>query len=130
MQALKKFIIREIVFAAILAIVAYVLFQTILKDYYLPVFWILFGVISIITAIFHYSVLQVGNKELSKFSSKFMMFAGIKMIIYLFIIVLFVFSFPDKAKFFLISFFILYLLYTVFEVILILNYFKKKKVNS
>lgn len=126
MQALKKFIIREIVFAAILGIVAYVLFQTILKDYYLPVFWMLFCVISLFTAIFHYSVLHAGSKELSKFSSKFMMFAGIKMIIYLFIIVFYAFSFPDKAKFFLISFFILYLLYTVFEVILILGYFNKK----
>jgi len=125
MQALKKFIIREIVFATILGLVAYILFQTILKDYYLPVFWILFSVISLFTALFHYSVLQVGNKELTKFSSKFMMFAGIKMIIYLIIIVIYVFSFPEKAKFFLISFFILYMLYTVFEVILIIKHLKK-----
>lgn len=125
MQSLKKFIIREIVFATILGLVAYVLFQTILKDYYLPVFWILFSVISLFTALFHYSVLQVGNKELTKFSSKFMTFAGIKMIIYLIIIVIYVFSFPEKAKFFLISFFILYMLYTVFEVILIIKHLKK-----
>lgn len=126
MQALKKFIIREIVFATILGIVAYVLFQTILKEHYLPVFWILFCLISLFTAIFHLSIIQASNKEFSKFSSKFMMFAGIKMIIYLFIIVFYAFLFPDKAKFFLISFFILYMFFTAFEVIHIVGYFKKK----
>ena len=100
MQALKKFILREILFVAILGAIAYLLFQSVLKEYYLPVFWILFTVISILTAIFHYSVLQAGNKELAKFSSKFMMFTGIKMIIYLFIIVFYAFAYPENAKVF------------------------------
>ncbi|MBU8892615.1 MAG: hypothetical protein KOO66_07535 [Bacteroidales bacterium] len=126
MQALKKFIIREIVFASILGVIAYILFQTILEEYYLPIFWILFGLITVFTAVFHFSVLQVSEKEPSKFSSRFMMVSGIKMIIYLIIIVFYAFSFPEKAKIFLISFFILYSLYTVFEVILIINYFKKR----
>ena len=126
MIAFRKFIFREFVFAIILALIAFVLFQTILIEYYLPVFWILFGLINVFTAIFHYSVLQVSEKEPSKFSSRFMMVSGIKMIIYLMIIVFYAFSFPEKAKIFLISFFILYSLYTVFEVIFILNYFKKR----
>jgi hypothetical protein len=126
MQAFKKFLIREIVFASILGAVAFVLFQTILKDYYLPVFWILFGIISVFTAVFHYSIIQTEKKELSKFSSKFMVFAGLKMILYLFLIVIYAFSFPQKAKFFLISFFILYVCFTIFEVIITINYFKKK----
>ena len=126
MRAFRNFVLREFVFAAILGLTAFFLFQTVLKDYYLPVFWILFGIITVFTAGFHYSVLQVSEKETSKFSSKFMMVSGIKMIIYLVIIVFYAFSFPEKAKIFLISFFVLYLLYTVFEVILIVNYFNKK----
>ena len=126
MRTFRNFIFREFVFATILGLIAFVLFQTILKDYYLPVFWILFGIITVFTAVFHYSVLLVSEKETSKFTSKFMIVSGIKMIIYLIIIVYYAFSFPDKARIFLISFFVLYLLYTVFEVILIVNYFKKK----
>ena len=126
MRAFRNFVFREFVFAAILGLIAFVLFQTILKEYYLPVFWILFGIITVFTAGFHYSVLLVSEKETSKFTSKFMMVSGIKMIIYLIIIVYYAFSFPEKASIFLISFFILYLLYTVFEVLLIVNYFKKK----
>lgn len=126
MQALKKFILREIVFAVILGGISFVLFQTILKEYYLPVFWVLFALIFVLTTIFHFSVLQAGNRELSKFSSKFMMFSGLKMVIYLFIIVFYVFLFPENAKNFLISFFILYLAFTFFEVIQILSFFKKQ----
>jgi hypothetical protein len=127
MQAFKKFIFRELIFALILATIAFVLFQTVLKEYYLPVFWILFGIITVFTAVFHFSILQVSDKNSAKFSSKFMMVSGIKMIVYLMLIVFYAFSFPDKAKIFLISFFILYMLYTVFEVLLIVNYFKKKQ---
>jgi hypothetical protein len=126
MQALKKFILREFIFAVILGLIAYVLFQNVLKEYYLPVFWLLFGLIFLFTAFFHFSVLQVSNKDTSKFSAKFMMVAGIKMIIYLALIVFYAFSYPEKAKIFLISFFILYLLFTVFEVVLIVGYLKKK----
>jgi len=126
MNAFRKFLIRELIFALIIAIISYVLFQTVLKEYYLPVFWLLFGIITIFTAVFHLSVLQVSDKSSAKFSSKFMMVSGIKMIVYLMLIVYYAFSFPEKAKTFLISFFILYLLYTVFEVFLIVRYLKKK----
>jgi len=126
MNAFRKFLIRELIFALIIAIISYVLFQTVLKEYYLPVFWLLFGIITIFTAVFHLSVLQVSDKSSAKFSSKFMMVSGIKMIVYLMLIVYYAFSFPEKAKTFLISFFILYLLYTVFEVFLIIRYLKKK----
>jgi len=126
MNAFRKFLIRELIFALIIVIISYVLFQTVLKEYYLPVFWLLFGIITIFTAVFHLSVLQVSDKSSAKFSSKFMMVSGIKMIVYLMLIVYYAFSFPEKAKTFLISFFILYLLYTVFEVFLIVRYLKKK----
>ena len=126
MRAFRNFVFRELIFAATLGLIALVLFQTVLKEYYLPVFWILFGIITVFTAVFHYSVLRVSEKETSKFTPKFMMVSGIKMIIYLVIIVYYAFSFPEKARIFLISFFVLYLLYTVFEVLLIVNYFKKK----
>jgi hypothetical protein len=127
MQAFKKFVFRELLFAIAIAIIAFVLFQSVLEEYYLPVFWFLYGLITVFTAVFHFSILQVSDKNASKFSSKFMMVSGIKMIAYLILIVFYVFSYPEKARFFLISFFILYMLYTFFEVILIVNYFKKKK---
>ena len=127
MHAFKRFIFKELVFTIILGLIAFVLFQTVLKEFYLPVFWILFGMISIFTVAFHYSVLILSEKEISKFPSKFMMASGIKMIVYLMLIVFYTFSFPEKAVIFLISFFTIYLFYTIFELIIIINYFKKKQ---
>jgi len=127
MNAFRKFLFRELIFTLILALISYTLFQTVLKEYYLPVFWLLFGVITIFTAVFHLSILQVSDKNSAKFSSRFMMVSGIKMMIYLALIVFYAFSFPDKAKTFLVSFFILYLLYTIFEVVLIVSFFKKNQ---
>ncbi|MDA3952678.1 MAG: hypothetical protein PF485_03460 [Bacteroidales bacterium] len=69
MQAFKKFVFQELIFSVILGLVAFVLFQTVLKEHYLPVFWILFAILTVFTAIFHYSIVQAGNKELSNFSS-------------------------------------------------------------
>lgn len=127
MTAFKKFLISEIVLTIFIGIVAAILFHTVLKDHYFPVFWVLLAVIAFLTGILHYSILQAAKQESSKFSSKFILVTGIKMIIYLFFIVGYAFFNPNHAKSFLISFLILYLLYTSFEVFSAVRIFKKIK---
>ena len=126
MQDFKKFIIRELLFTILVSFLAIVLFKTIFEDYYLKIFWGLLGIIALLTAFFHYSILQIKENETGKFTSKFMIFTGTKMVIYLVLITAYVFIVPENAVSFLISFFGLYLLYTVFEVLLIVKYLKKK----
>lgn len=126
MQTFKRFFIRELVFTILVAGISFVLFTWILPQYYLSVFWTLLAGIAIITGLVHFSNLRFGQKEFSKFSSRFVMMTGMKMIIYLFILIFYVFSYPENAKVFLIYFIILYLLYTAFEVISIIKYFRNK----
>lgn len=126
MNVFKKFIFSEIIFTVIVAAIALLLFKTVLSAFYLPVFWFLIGIIALLTAIFHYSIIQIQDKGASKFANRFMMVSGIKMMIYLAIITSYSFLFPEKAKVFLITFFILYILYTFFEISLILRYLKRK----
>ena len=83
MHVFRKFVFREFVFAAVLGLIVFVLFQTVLKEYYLPVFWVLLATIAVLTGFLHYSILQVSQKEVSKFTSRFMMVMGMKMMIYL-----------------------------------------------
>jgi len=130
MQAFKKFIIKELVFTSSIAIIALFLFQTTLKEYYLPVFWILLGVIALFTGITHFSILQIHDKSAVKFSTKFMTLSGVKMMLYLVVITSYVFLNTSKAKFFLISFFIIYFLYTSFEVFQIVRYLKANKSHN
>lgn len=126
MHIFKRFLMQELLFTVLVAVIALVLFKTVLVEFYLPVFWILIAIIAILTSVFHYSIIQIQDKGASKFATRFMMVSGIKMMIYLVFITLYAFIFPDKAKIFLISFFILYLLYTVFEVVLIVRYLRRK----
>ncbi len=126
MQDFKRFLLRELLFTISIAGIAFLLFGSLLADYYLPIFWIMLGVIALLTGIFHYSLIQIQENKSSRFSQRFMMISGIKMMIYLVFITSYAFMNPEKATSFLISFFILYLLYTVFEVILSVRYLKKK----
>jgi ABC-type transport system involved in cytochrome c biogenesis permease subunit len=126
MQAFKNFIIKELVFTGSIVLIAFFLFKTTLSQFYLPVFWLLLAVVAVLTSIMHFSILQVEEKSTSKFFTKFMIFSGVKMMIYLIMIVAYVFIYPATAKFFLISFIALYFLYTAFEVFLIVRQLKKK----
>ena len=127
MQMFKKFLFREIAFTIFIAIIAMILFQTVLERYYLPVFWILLAMISILTGALHYSNIRASAQNASKFASGFLLATGIKMMIYLILITSYVLLNPEKASVFLISFFILYILYTIFEVLSILKHIRKSK---
>lgn len=126
MQAFKRFLLLEVLFTAFVSLGAYIIFSTVLSEYYVSIFWMLLGLIAILTAIFHYSIVQIQEKQPARFATRFMMVTGLKMMIYLVVITAYAFLNPDKAKTFLISFLILYLVYTVFEVILIVRYLKKR----
>lgn len=123
---LKKFLFLELILTIFIGLLSLALFQTVLKNYYYPAFWLLLGVVSLLTGLFHYAIIHVNEKSSSKFSSRFMMATGLKMMLYLAFITSYALLNPHKAKVFLISFLILYLIYTVFEVLLIVRYFKKK----
>ena len=125
MKAFKKFLIKEAILTVSLGLVALILFQTVLKTYYHPVFWLNFFIIASLTGILHFSVLKVSKEGYSRFSSRFMMISGIKMMAYLVFILVYALFNTDHAKFFLITFLILYFIYTFFEVSLTIKFFNK-----
>ena len=126
MKAFSKFLIKEAILTGFIGIVAFVLFQTVLKDYYHSVFWLNLIIITVLTGVFHFSVLKSSDKEHTQFSARFMSVAGIKMLIYLIFIVVYALFNPGHAKFFLITFLILYFIYSFFEVFLMIKIFNKK----
>lgn len=125
MKAFKNFLIKETILTVSLGLIALILFRTVLSSYYHPVFWLNLFIIAVLTGILHFSILKVSTEGHSRFSSRFIMISGVKMMIYLVFILLFAFLNPEKAKFFLITFLILYFIYTFFEVLLMLKYFNK-----
>jgi len=127
MQVFSKFLIKSIIYTLLISIVSVILFQTVLKNYYLPIFWFLLFFIAILTTTFHLYLIRLSKKEFPKFSSNFILISGIKMMIYLVFIISYSFLNPKQAVTFLISFLILYFLYTFFEVIMLISFYKNQK---
>jgi len=126
MQPIVKILIKNAVFTLIIAAISIFLFKTIFSDYYLPVFWIILLGMALFTAILHIILVKLTSYNISKFSSRFILITGIKMILFLAVIVSYSFLNTSKAVPFLISFLILYILFTTFEVVLILPFFKNQ----
>ncbi len=126
MQPIGKILIKNAGFTLIIAVISMTLFKTVFSDYYLPVFWIILFGMALFTAILHIILVKLTSYNISKFSSRFILITGIKMILFLAIIVSYSFLNTNKAVPFLISFLILYILFTTFEVVLILPFFKNQ----
>ena len=89
-----------------------------------PVYFVV-PLVMIVTILFHYFLLQVSKGESKTFIGKFMASSGIKLMIYLTVIVVYVVSYQHNAKVFLTTFLISYFVFTVIEVLFILNHLKK-----
>ncbi len=121
---LKKFIIRGIIISLILSIAGFFLFITILKKYFSFSFPVLLLVIFLINVLFHRYLIRSAGGSNRKFPVKFLGATGIKMGLYLILIILFVVFDRENAVPFLLVFMIIYVIFTIFEVVSVLDYLK------
>ena len=78
-----------------------------------------------VTAIVHYVLLRITLLNPRKFVGYFMLTTSLKLLIYLVVMVIYVFNVKEGLLTFVLSFFILYIIYTVFEVVTILSQTKE-----
>jgi len=121
-----SFIRKLLILSSIIAILAYVLRITLLKDNFPMVFWVLLGFFVIATLLFHYGLLKSSKGDPKKFVRYYMSVTGIKLAVYMIFVIVYALIKRTEAIPFLISFCILYFLYLVFEVITAQRTFKKK----
>ncbi len=124
---LKKFIIRGIIISLILFIAGFFLFITILKEYFSFSFPVLLVVIFLVTVLFHRYLIRSAGESNRKFPAKFLGATGIKMGLYMILIIIYVVLDRENAVPFLLVFMIIYVIFTVFEVISVLDYIKITK---
>jgi hypothetical protein len=123
--ALKKFIVYSLVAGIVLLFGAWPLL--VFTDYQVdisPVFFVVPFVL-VITIVFHYYLLQAAKGEPKAFIGKFMASSGIKLMIYLAVIVFYVIWHPQNSTVFLTAFLISYIVFTFIEVVFILSHLKK-----
>jgi hypothetical protein len=124
---LKKFSLLLLALTAVITLAGFFIMKYLFSDYYFNGFLLMPLLIFIITLSVHRYLVITSRKDNKKFTYKFMGATGLKMFIYLVLIVIYLLIDRERAVPFLISFLILYVLYSVFEVLAVLKYLKNNK---
>ena len=123
----RRFIVNLTVFSLVLGIFAYCLTYFLPVEYFSPALPFLFIFFFSASIIVFYFLVKSTEKNFSSFINRFMLTTFLKLMIYMTVLLLYIFSHKEDTVPFIIAFFILYLSYTVFEVIAMLKYTKAEK---
>lgn len=125
MSPLKKFIVQGFFITLLLAVIGYFLFTVVFNPYYQVILPFILLFVFLFTTVIHAILLKTARKKPKKLVNRFLMLTGLKMIIYLLIMIIYlVISKQDSAPF-LLTFLIVYLVFTIFEISSILSYLKR-----
>lgn len=125
MASLKSFSIKLCLFS-ILTLGVIVLWQKYAPErFQTNSGWFIWGFFMVVTALIHFLLIKASEESPKKFITWFMALTGIKLFLYLIIILLYVLLKGKAALGFVVLFFIFYFLYSAFEIITLLRHFKK-----
>jgi L-asparagine transporter-like permease len=100
-----------------------------LKDFYLNIFPIQFAVISLVTILSHLRLMNAVRLNVMRFNTTYLAIMSIKLFLYIIFILVCLLIDRSRAIDFVITFLILYVFFTIYEVIEISN-FLRKNTNS
>ena len=121
-----KFLLKISVFTLIVITISALLFTTILKAYYFNAFILHVVLISVVTTIGHILVAKAVKKNMRTFATAYMASVTIKLVVYLVYLLVSLLIDHSQVIQFSLTFLILYLIYTIFEVVEVLSFLKKQ----
>ena len=121
-----SFVKKLFILTIILALVSYLTFLLVPLPQMIVLYYIL-GFFLIITGVIHYFLLKASEKNPRRFPAYYMGGITLKLFVSLIFIVIYAISDRENAKFFLLAFFIIYLIYTTFETVFILKHLNPGK---
>ena len=80
--------------------------------------------VMLVTAVVHFILIKASSNPRT-FVGKFVAFSGLKLIIFLFAILIYAFTVKNEVVIFMLSFLITYFVFAIFEISAILKFFKK-----
>ena len=125
MSPLRKFIVQGIFITLLLAVIGYFLFTGVFNPYYQIILPFILLFIFLFTTIIHAILLKTARKKPKKLVNRFLMLTGLKMMIYLFIMIIYLIISKQDSAPFLLTFFVVYLVFTIFEISSILSCLKR-----
>jgi len=125
-KSFRLFLLKLLIFSIFLVSTEFSLSQFLPEKYSRTIFFLLNLLFFSITALTHFILIHQSEKNnFRNFVSYFMAATTGKLLIYLMVIFFYLFFEKENAQPFIIFFLILYVLYTVFETVSILKFFKK-----
>jgi hypothetical protein len=121
-----QFILRLTILSLVLGFVAIILSRLLPGRMISPALPYLFLLFYVISALVHFVLLRITALNPRKFVSYFMLTTFFKLMNYLIVILVYVLYVKEGILPFILSFFILYIIYTLFEVVTILAQTKDK----
>jgi hypothetical protein len=126
-KPLKSFLVKLIYLTLIVYAGGFLVFRYLFPGEFYPFFAFLPVIFYLVNAVFHGTLLVASRQNMQKFSQRFLAVFGVKILILLAFIITYAYLNPTKAVAFLITFFVLYLIYTSFEVISVLRYLRNTR---
>lgn len=120
-QTYLQFLVRLTIMTVIIGLAGFLLKRFLPPDTISPAYSIILLLFFLVTAFIHYILLRITRLNPRRFVSYFMLATFIKLIVYFSAVLVFVFTNRENILSFIITFFVMYILFTVFEVVLILK---------
>jgi hypothetical protein len=124
---LRKTLIGLVLLSALLATGGIFLFRAYLSNYYFSFFPYLILIFLIVNSVVFFIFYRSLNKSSNQFIRGFMLSTIIKLMTYLILVLVYVLSFPKSAIPFAITLSVLYIVYTAYDLFIMLSLLKRKK---
>lgn len=124
------FLKKAVLFCLIIISSSFLLYNTVLKNYYLNIYPLELGIIVLVTLFSHLKLMNTIQQNARRFSTTFLSVMSVKLFIYLIFILLCLLINRSNAVNFVVTFLILYFIFTIFEVTEISNFLKKNQNSS
>jgi hypothetical protein len=120
-----QFLMRLTIMTVLIGAVCFILGTMLPGNTISPAYPFILVLFYLITAGIHYFLLRITRLNPRRFVSYFMLATFIKLIVYFSAVLVYVFNFREEVLSFIVTFFVLYIFFTVFEVVLILKQTKE-----
>lgn len=114
---MKRFVVNIILISVILVIIGWVMFSMFIPQYYLPVFPFVLMFFAFSSVAVHAYQLQLSKKDTAKFTRSNMIITFLKLFLYSTVAIVYIAVDTQNAKIFVICFILLYVIFSVFEVL-------------
>lgn len=127
----KRFFLKKaLLFSLVLIGISLLLYETLLKEFYLKAFPLQFAIVALMTVFSHLKLMSASRQNPRKFSTAYLSIMSVRLLIYLVFILVCLLIDRTSAVNFVATFLVLYLAFTIFEVVEISNFLKKNPNSS